>query len=57
MTNLFIDLMSKIMQYEPEKRITPGMALKHPWIAKYVTDLKQKLQESKKKNASAKNET
>ena len=29
------DFLDKLMQYSPERRITPNEALNHPWILKY----------------------
>ncbi len=30
----FIDFIKKILVWEPEKRLTPEDALRHPWITK-----------------------
>lgn len=30
---LFLDFIKKCLQWDPEKRLTPEQALKHPWIA------------------------
>ena len=44
--NMLVDLLSKTFQYQPQQRIQPANAIKHPWISKYVQQLKAKLQTS-----------
>ena len=34
--NTLIDLLKKIFQFHPDKRIGAVEAIKHPWIAKFV---------------------
>ena len=30
----FLDFVEKILKWEPDKRLTPEEALRHPWITK-----------------------
>lgn len=47
---IFVDLIAKMLQYDPHQRITPLNACRHPFLLKQVNDEAQKIPHNNSQN-------